>query len=357
MHNGPKIAVVGCGLIGERHARVISEHAQMELAGIVEPSEQNRTAAKAFGVSVWNDLDALLNESTIDGVVLATPTTLHRDQALQCIEDRIPLLIEKPIAVTANDAKSITTAARSKSVNVLVGHHRRYNGMVRAAKQALESGSIGEIRAIQATCWFYKPDAYFDKAPWRKKIGAGPISVNLVHDVDLLRYFCGEVKSVQAVSVPSRRGFENEDLASAILTFSSGAVATITVSDSVVGPWSWELTTGENPVYPQTDQNCYLIGGSEGGLSLPSLQMWKHEDAPDWWTPIQKTTIPYENRDPLIVQMEHFAEVIGGRDRPLVSADEGAKSLEVVEAIALSARTGRAIDLKSAEDSSAQTGT
>ena len=357
MHNGPKIAVVGCGLIGERHARVISEHAGMNLAGIVEPSEQNRAAAEAFGVSVWRELDALLDEGTIDGIILATPTTMHTDQALQCIENRIPILIEKPIAVTADDAKSITSAARSKSVDVLVGHHRRYNGMVRAAKQALESGSIGEIRAIQSTCWFYKPDEYFDKAPWRKKHGAGPISVNLVHDVDLLRHFCGEVKTAQAVSVPSHRGFENEDLASAILTFTSGAVATITVSDSVVGPWSWELTTGENPVYPQTDQNCYLIGGSEGGLSLPSLQMWKHEGTPDWWAPIQKTTIPYENKDPLIVQMEHFADVIEGRDTPLVSADEGAKSLEVVEAIALSARNGRAIDLEPAENSSVQTGT
>ena len=78
--------------------------------------------------------------------------------------------------------------------------------MVKTAKSAIESGAIGDVRAVQATCWFYKPDYYFDVAPWRTKKGAGPISVNLVHDVDLLRHFCGEVKSVRAISVPSKRG-------------------------------------------------------------------------------------------------------------------------------------------------------
>ena len=139
----------------------------------------------------------------------------------------------------------------------------RHNGMVKAAKAALDVGLIGRVRAVQATCWFYKPDYYFDAAPWRTRKGAGPISVNLVHDVDLLRHFCGEVRSVRAVSVPSARGFENEDLATAILTFEDGAVATISVSDSIVAPWSWELTARENPAYPATNESCYLIGGTE----------------------------------------------------------------------------------------------
>ena len=253
----------------------------MNLAAVVEPDPKNADEARALGITVFASLSDMFAEVSVHGVVLATPTPLHIEQGLECIANRCPTLIEKPIAVTSSDARSLTDAAEIAGVPLLVGHHRRHNSMVKAAKGAIDSGEIGEVRAVQATCWFYKPDYYFDVAPWRTKKGAGPISVNLVHDVDLLRHFCGEVMSVRAISVPSKRGFKNEDLATAILEFESGAITTISVSDSVVAPWSWELTSGENPAYPKTDQSCYLIGGSEGGLSLSDLRVWRHEGGQD----------------------------------------------------------------------------
>ena len=138
---------------------------------------------------------------------------------MYCINKGWPLLIEKPITVSSSDAKILTDAAIASDIPMLVGHHRRHNGMVREAKKALEQRAIGDIRGVQATCWFYKPDYYFDKAPWRKKKGAGPISVNLVHDVDLLRYFCGDVYSVRAISCllytsPSPRDVEESRMPS-----------------------------------------------------------------------------------------------------------------------------------------------
>ena len=242
-----RIAVAGFGLVGRRHAEVVRRAPDMVLAAIVEPSQEGQVAASALDVPVYASLEDMLATCRPDGVVLATPTPLHLDQGLTCISSGCPVLIEKPIAVTSEEARRLTDAADKADVPLLVGHHRRHNGMVKAAKQALVEGAVGDIRAIQATCWFYKPDHYFDVAPWRTKKGAGPISVNLVHDVDLLRHFCGDVTSVQAIAVPSRRGFENEDLATAVLTFQSGAIATISVSDSIVAPWSWELTARENP--------------------------------------------------------------------------------------------------------------
>jgi predicted dehydrogenase len=99
-----------------------------------------------------------------------------------------------------------------------------------------------------------------------------------------MRYFCGEVKSVSAISITSqsRRGYENEDLASVILNFDNGVVANMTVSDSVVSPWSWETSSNENSEFPNSNQLCYLIGGSEGSLSIPELKIWKHQSKPDW---------------------------------------------------------------------------
>ncbi len=345
MSDVKRIAVVGFGLIGKRHAAAISQNPSLALAAIVEPDETRLEDAKHHEIPVFSSLAELLDALVPDGVIIATPTPLHTEQGLACIAQGCPVLIEKPIAVTAGEARMLTDAAEAAGVPLLVGHHRRYNGMVRAAKQAIRDGVIGDVRSVQATCWFYKPDHYFEVAPWRTRKGAGPISVNLVHDVDLLRHFCGEVTQVQAVSVPSVRGFENEDLASAILTFASGTVASISVSDSIVAPWSWELTARENPAYPATNESCYLIGGSKGALSLPDLRVWRHVSDPDWWTPIGATSLICKTDDPLAVQVAHFAEVIRGRATPLVSGIEGRRSLEVVEAIALAANSGRSVNM------------
>ncbi len=350
MTDKTSIAVIGYGLIGKRHVEVLRGSCEFSIAGIVEPNEGNRAQATGLGVPLFSTLSEMFSQITPDGAVLATPTPLHVEQGLACIAKELPILIEKPIAVTSANARILTDAAQLAGVPILVGHHRRHNGVVQAAKQALSSGVIGEIRAIQASCWLYKPNQYFEVAPWRKLKGAGPISVNLVHDVDLLRYFCGEVSAVQAVAVPSVRGFENEDFATAILTFQSGAIATISVSDSIVAPWSWELTARENPVYPMTNQSCYLIGGSTGGLSLPDLRLWRYVAEPDWWTPIHDTVLTYSEQDPLVVQMKHFSKVIKGEESPLVSGVEGMRSLEVVEAVAAAAATGAEIRLDFSPD-------
>ena len=337
MTSSIRLALIGFGLIGRRHAGIIRRTPELELVAIVEPDTQAQQAAQRLQAPIYPDLASMLAQASPDAVVLATPTPLHLEQGLACIAARLPVLIEKPIAVSASEAQELVDSAHAADVPLLIGHHRRHNGAVQAAKATIDSGTIGVIRAVQATCWFYKPDYYFAAAPWRTRPGAGPISVNLVHDVDLLRHFCGEVLSVQAVAVASRRGHANEDLASAILSFASGAIATISVADGIVAPWSWELTAHENPVYPATNESCYLIGGSEGGLSLPDLRVWRHDQDPDWWAPINASSLLRHHQDPLAQQMQHFVEVIKRKQAPLVSGAEGLKSLAVVEAIAQSA--------------------
>ncbi|NCW64130.1 MAG: gfo/Idh/MocA family oxidoreductase, partial [Betaproteobacteria bacterium] len=241
---------------------------------------------------------------------------------------------------------SLIKKADKLDIPVLVGHHRRHNSIIQKAKEILDKGSIGEIRSVQTTSWFYKPNEYFNIAPWRKKIGAGPVSVNLVHDVDLLRYFCGEVKSVTAHAIKSRRGYENEDLASAILTFKNDIIATISVSDSIASPWSWEMTSKEYPVYHHVDASCYLIGGSDGSLSIPDLSLWKHESKPDWWSPMTVNPISIEKTDPLVSQIHNFVQVIKGKSSPLVSGLEGLKSLQVIECIQQSIETFKSITIQ-----------
>ena len=162
MSKTTRIAVAGFGLVGRRHAEVLRRAPDMSLAAIVEPSPTGKAAATALGVPVFGTLEEMLGIAKPDGVLLATPTPLHLEQGLACIAAGRPVLIEKPIAVTSAQALALTEAADKAGVPLIVGHHRRHNGMVQAAKRALTEGAIGDIRAVQATCWFYKPDHYFD---------------------------------------------------------------------------------------------------------------------------------------------------------------------------------------------------
>ena len=328
-----RLAIAGLGLVGKRHADAIRQVDGVDLAAIVDLTTEAKQFADMQGIVCYSNLFELFAADRPGGVILSTPTLLHAEQSLACIAEKCAVLIEKPLASTVAEATQIAIAGVKANVPVLVGHHRRHNPIIQKAKEIIASGSIGRIRTVQAMCWFYKPDSYFDEAPWRTQKGAGPISVNLVHDVDLIRHLCGEIVSVQAQAAPSSRGFENEEAAAAVVRFASGAVGTISVADGVVSPWSWELTAREYPVYPATSESCYMLGGTDGALSIPDLKIWRHTGAPDWWSPISATNMPLAAGDPLINQIAHFARVIRDGEAPLVSGVEGLKTMRVVGAI------------------------
>lgn len=322
----PRIAIFGAGLVGRRH--VAEAGARARLAAIVDPSEEAARLAAERGVPHFADAGTYLETDTPDGVVIATPNHLHLDHALACIERGIPVLIEKPIADTRESADRIVAASREKGVPVLVGHHRRHNPIVARAREVIDAGLLGDIVAVNGQFWLYKPPEYFEAA-WRQGPGAGPTLINFIHDLDLLRYFCGEVDEVQAMRSNVQRGHGVEDTAAVMLRFANGALGTFTLSDTIAAPWSWEMTAGENPIYPHRPGRCYTIGGTRGSLSVPDLQLWTHDGPRSWWNPIEAETLKVEHDDAFARQFAHFIDVIGGAE-PLVSAEEGRASLGVV---------------------------
>ncbi len=341
-----KIVLVGAGLIGKRHAKILQTLPETELTAIIDPTDDAQKFAQDVNSRFYRNIEEAFASERFDGCILATPTPLHVEQGMFCIKHQCPMLIEKPIATSADAALQLVELSEQHDIPILVGHHRRYNPLILKAKQLIAQGEIGEVRAIQAVCWFYKPDKYFDDASWRKLKGAGPISVNLAHDIDLLQFLCGDIISVQAQATQSQRGFENEDVAAALLQFSNGAIGTISVSDSVVSPWSWEMTSGENPAYHQTTQNSYYIGGSKGALSVPDLKLWQHQQQPDWFSPILSQSVAYQALDPLVNQMKHFADVIQKQAKPFIDGRQGYKTLRVIEAIQQSAQSHALISLE-----------
>lgn len=342
MQSTARLAVLGAGLIGRRHVEHVSREAR--LAAIVDPSPAARDLAVSMNAHWYATLDELLAIDRPDGVVIATPTLDHVDNGLACIAAGVAALVEKPVGHTPEAAEKLMLASETSGVPVLVGHHRRHNPMILRAGEEIAKGSLGRIVAAHVSIWFCKPKDYFDTA-WRREKGAGPIMINVIHEVDLLRALCGDIVSVQAIASNAVRGFSVEDSAAVLLRFDSGAIGTVSVSDAIVSPWSWELTAGENPAYPRTDATSMMIGGTAGSLSIPDLNLWHDDGEENWWKPISRKKLLSDAGDPLALQIRHFCDVALGKAEPLVSVREGWKTLKVIAAIQQSAETGLTVDL------------
>lgn len=335
-----RIAIAGAGLIGRRHLELINASPDCELAGIADPSPATKDYAQAHGASWYADHRALLEQENPDGLIIASPNALHFQMALDCAQAGIPALIEKPVTDTVAAAQRLCAAIKRTGVPVLVGHHRRHNPIIKAARETVATGRLGQLTAVVGLWLLKKPDDYFDVA-WRREQGGGPLLINLIHDIDNLRFICGEITEVQALTSNKVRGFAVEDTAALLLRFANGALGTVTVSDATPAPWSWELASGENAAYPKQDQPCYIFCGTLGSLSVPNMELWSYAQQPGWRAPLSRERIAPPAFDPLVEQLRHFLEVIAGREQPLISVEDAMGTLAVVEAVSEAARTGR----------------
>ena len=340
-----RIGVIGAGLIGRKHIGILNDDPAFEVAGIADPSPQAEVYARENGFAYFKDAEVLLDTAKPDGVVIANPNAMHRETALAAIARKIPAIIEKPVADTVADAIAIVEAARTAGVPMLTGHHRRHNPIMQAARDFVAGGGLGKVVAVNGTWLHRKPDDYFD-VTWRREAGGGPILINAIHDIDCLRMVVGEIESVQAAASNGVRGFPVEDTAAAVLRFGNGAIGTFVVSDATASPWNWESTSRESAITPYELENCFIVAGTRGSLTIPQLQHWSY-DKPDgaWADPLTRRTLPVRHADPYPRQLHHFARVIRGEERPVIDAAEGARTLAATLAIAESAKTGRPVEV------------
>ncbi len=151
-------------------------------------------------------------------------------------------------------------SANTQSMLISLEKVEKWYGAFHALKDIIDSGRLGQVLVVNAMFWLFKPDDYFD-IEWRRQAGAGPIFLNLIHDIDNLRYLFGDISAVQARESNAVRGNAVEETAVILIEFENGVLATASVSDAVVAPWSWEMTTGENPVYPKTTKPATSLAG------------------------------------------------------------------------------------------------
>jgi predicted dehydrogenase len=235
MNNSVQLAVLGAGVIGKRHIERIIAEPRAELYAVVDPSPAGQEVASAKGVRWYPNFAAMITTDRPDGVIIATPNQMHVSNGLEAVAAGVPALIEKPIADDIVAGIKLVDAAEKAGVPILTGHHRRHNPTIQRAKAIIDEGRLGQIVTVHGFFWLMKPDDYFD-LQWRREIGAGPVLLNLSHDIDLLRYLCGEVEAVQAFQSNAVRNYPADETTVVILKFANGALGTINVTDTVVAP-------------------------------------------------------------------------------------------------------------------------
>jgi len=214
------------------------------------------------------------------------------------------------------------------------------------AKKAI--ASLGRLVAVNGLWTLFKPPQYFDPpTEWRRLDTAGPIFINLIHEIDILHYLFGPITRVYAEQALSQRGYPAEEGAAITLRFANGMVGTFLLSDAVVSPHNFEAGTGENPTIPKVGQDFYRIFGSEGSLSVPNMTMWTYEkEAKSWTEELRSENVEVPTmKIPFQLQVEHFVRVIRGEESPSCSGIEGLRAVVVCEAIKRSMREGLPKDI------------
>ena len=197
-------------------------------------------------------------------------------------------------------------------------------------KKILSENVIG-TPVLASMIWaMKKPDAYFD-VPWRAGADGSPVMLNLVHEVDLLRFLFGDVVSVKGIGSNALRKTARVESGAALLEFANGVAASIAFADSAVSPFGFEAGTGENPNIATTGEDYLRISGTHGTIGFPSLTVWS--GAEDWSQAPQVTVHEVEANVPLTAQLEHFCEVCSGKTAPRVSAVEARDTLAATLAI------------------------
>lgn len=336
------LVIIGAGSIGMRHVEVVQACSETQVIAVVEPVAARREMLAAMGLNAVASFDDI--PPATRGAVIATPTGDHQITACACLERGWPVLVEKPVAGTLNQAREMLAGAIRAGLPLITGHHRRCHPFSLAAREAL--AGVGDLVGVQGVWSLRKHESYFDVL-WRRAPGAGPLMTNLSHEIDLLRFLIGDLQEVTALTSNARRGFEIEDTAALAFRFSEGVLGSFLMSDAGASPWSFEAASGENPAIAASGRDYIRIVGTEGALAFPSLTRWGRA-APgeiEWSKPMAQSAGPHFDKvDPLLEQITRFAAVVNGAtDDVLCTGEDGMKALEMTLAAGLSAAERRVV--------------
>jgi predicted dehydrogenase len=343
-----KIGLIGLGLMGIPHARILKKVEACDLVAAAEVDEKQKAVADELGIKFYRSYEEMIAAESLQGVILALPNHLHAPIGIACAAKGLHLFVEKPITPSLAEADSLIAAARQNKVQLLVGHQRRFSSLVEKAREIVTGGELGRLVGVTITWALLKPAPYYEgPLSWRKEKNGGPILINLIHEIDNLRYICGEIEEVYAQVSNRVRNFQVEDTAGITLRFANGALGTVFLTDCSPSLTSWEGTTGENPLLYSDVGNCYNFFGTEASLLFPQMKRRYYDDPAKvgWNFPITEQGYKIPREDPYIKEFSHFCRVIQGLESPRTSGEDGKRTLAVTLAIKQSGQTGQPVRL------------
>jgi len=340
-----RLGLIGGGLISAKHIEGSKNISNGNLVALCDVNPDRKALAEELNIPFFTDYREMISQAGLEGVIDGTPNQFHAEVGMACAEHGIHVLTEKPIASTLEEGKQLVKAVKESGISLLVGHHRRYFPLIRRAREIVQSGQLGQLVGISMLWALMKPDNYFEIA-WRSQKGGGPILINIIHEMDNLRFICGDVAEISARARRLVRTGEVEDTVTINFELVNGALGTALVTDTTPSPWSYELVSGENSDYFKTDQDCYRFLGTKGSLSFPNMEVWSHPHGREkgWWEPLMRRSesVPYSA--PFTAQLEHFCNVIRGQEEPVITAADGLMTLATTLAVLKSTEIDRSVN-------------
>ncbi len=340
--------IIGCGMISDFHAAAISELEHGQLVGVSSRNTDNaKRLTDKYNVEGYSDYNELLKRSDLDIVCICTPSGAHLEPAIATAEAGKHVVVEKPLEITLQRCDEIIQACDETGVQLCAIFNSRFTEGAELVKSTIESGRFGKLTLGDAYIKWFRSQEYYDSGGWRGTWdldGGGALMNQSIHAIDLLQYFMGPVKSVQAFTdTLAHERIEVEDVAVAALRFENGALGVI------------EGTTAAYPGMFKKTEIC----GTKGTAILEEEDIVKWEFDPELPEDsqirekfAQQTDTGGGASDPRAInhanhrrQLENLINGLENDATILVDGREGRKAVEIILAIYQSSREGRIVEL------------
>lgn len=341
-----KYALIGCGRIAVNHI-IAAMNNGLEIKGLCDvnltkiESLSDRVGIDLSRYEHYENYKKMISEIKPELVSIATESGSHAEIALYCIDKGINCIIEKPMAMSLEDADKIVTLSKEKDVKVSACHQNRFNLAIQELRTAIESERFGKLSHGSINVRWNRDRNYYGQASWRGtwEQDGGCLMNQCIHGIDLLRWMMGnDVEEVYGVTRQQFHDYiETEDIGMAVVKFKNGAVATI---------------EGTVNVFPKNLEETLYIFGEKGtvkigGKSTNSIDVWEFDDADENDAKKvgmeEETSNVYGNGHTLL-----FADVIDAINsdrKPYVDAVDGRNAVEMILAIYKSQKTGDPVKL------------
>ena len=341
--------IIGSGNIGPVHAEAIQHVRGAKLVGVAATSLASaEKLARQHNVDAYDDYRKMLGRSDLDVVCLCTPSGLRVDIVKACVAAGKHILSEKPLEVTTKRIDRMIEMTDKAGVLLGCIFQSRFANDTQLVRIAIDQGRFGKLVLGDAYIKWYRSAEYYASGAWRGTVkldGGGALMNQGIHQIDLLQWFMGPVKRIQAQTTRRlHEGIEVEDLATAMLEFESGAMGVIEGSTAI-----WPGHPGRVEVHG-TEGSAVL---EDGKLSSWQFKKRKAIDKKIEADLSRESELGSMASDPMSGlnieghrrQIQDFVRAIRRGEKPIVAGREGRNAVEIIEKIYKSARTGRAVTL------------